>query len=53
MALNAELDELIAENFPNEGEECLRGSMNIKKITSGKGNMEIPGTDIKIKVSQE
>ncbi len=53
MALNAELDELIAENFPNEGEECLRGSMNIKKITSGRGNMEIPGTDIKIKVSQE
>jgi valyl-tRNA synthetase len=48
MALNAELDELIVQNFPKEGERDLRGSMNIKKITEGKGELEIPETEIKI-----
>ena len=48
MALNAELEELVVQNFPKEGEGDLKGSMNIKKVTEGKGELEIPGTEIKI-----
>jgi valyl-tRNA synthetase len=52
MALNAELEELTVQNFPKEGEMDLRGSMNIKKIAEGRGELEIPGTEIKISFSK-
>ncbi len=50
MALNAELENVVLEGIPEEGEPEVRGAMNIKKITRGKGEAEIPETGIRAKL---
>ncbi|HUB92787.1 MAG TPA: valine--tRNA ligase [Candidatus Saccharimonadales bacterium] len=48
MALNAELAEVVFEGLPQEGEAEVKGAMNIRKITRGKAETEIPETGIKV-----
>lgn len=50
LALNSELNELSIEGDLEEGLDNIKGAMNIKKITKGKGELEVPETKLKIKI---
>lgn len=50
LALNAELSEVVIDDEMKEGEEDIKGAINIKKISRGKGDFEVPDTKIKIKI---
>ncbi len=48
LALNAEMSELVIEGNLGAGEDDIRGAMNIKKISKGKGDIEVPDTGLRI-----
>ena len=50
MALNADLSELTIEGDLKEGLEDIKGAMKVKKITKGKGEIELPETGLRISV---
>lgn len=52
MALNAELQELTINIDLGETENDVKGAMNIKKISKGKGSAQIPETDISIGIGR-
>jgi valyl-tRNA synthetase len=53
LALNAELSELIVEGGDLKAtERDIKGAMNIKKITYGKGEIEIPGTEFRVSLKK-
>ena len=53
LALNAELSELIVEGGDLKAiEKDIKGAMNIKKITYGKGEIEIPGTGLRVSIKK-
>lgn len=50
LALNAELAEVVIEGELEEGLEDLKGAMNIRKVTRGRGELEIPETGLRISI---
>jgi valyl-tRNA synthetase len=52
MALNAELRELVISEDLGELEEDIKGAMNIKSITKGKGNEPVPDTQVSIAIKR-
>lgn len=52
LALNAELEELVIEGKLEEGNEDIKGAMNIKRITEGKGELKVPETSFRISLKK-
>lgn len=50
IALNAELKELTVSDDLGEFEDDVKGAMNIRKISYGKGSLTVPETEIKIDI---
>ncbi len=51
MALNGELAQVEVEGL-TEGLDEIAGAMNIKKVTKGKGDLTVPGTEIKLAIKK-
>jgi valyl-tRNA synthetase len=50
LALNSELQELVINVALGETAQDVMGAMNIRKITKGKGSVQIPETDIVVDI---
>ena len=50
MALNAELQEVVLSEKLGELEDDVKGAMNIKRISVGKGGEKVPGTEISLEI---
>ncbi len=50
LALNAEVNELVMSRKLDEGEKDLMGALNIKKVTIGEGDTEVPETGIRVRI---
>ncbi len=50
MALNAELQEVVLSENLEELAEDVKGAMNIKRISVGKGGEKVPGTEISLEI---
>ncbi|MDE1874015.1 MAG: valine--tRNA ligase [Candidatus Micrarchaeota archaeon] len=50
MALNAELRELVVSDDLGELADDVKGAMNIKQITSGKGSEKVPDTEMSVEI---
>ncbi len=52
MALNAELQGLTISEDLGELKEDIKGAMNVKRISEGKGSLQVPETDIKVEMAR-
>jgi len=52
MALNAEIQELTTNEDFGDLNDDIKGAMNIKKISKGEGDLQVPDTEIKIGIKK-
>jgi valyl-tRNA synthetase len=52
MALNAELKELAMSEDLGELKDDIKGAMNIRKISEGKGSLQVPETEISVEIKR-
>jgi valyl-tRNA synthetase len=52
-ALNSDIAELIVESDMGDAARDVMGAMNVKKITMGKGTIQVPETDLTVEIKKE